>query len=1141
MKSNKINDELANCNAQLSRLNNDLANIQTAAHSAIVLLGRDLTIRWFSAQAASHFNLVATDIGRPLSQVWHDLTLEECCAQAAPVETALATNVGRRRTDRDPRRPPDVIGANDIDGLIGEVMATMRECEREARDREGRWYSLRVRPYLTLDNELDGAVLVLVDIDDLKCHEQAVTAAWDYVEAIVETARDPLVILNADLSVHAANLAFYDTFKVSRAESEGRLIYELGNRQWDIPQLRQLLEEILPQHNFFNDFEVRHNFESIGWRTLLLNVRRLNDTSGRPASILLGIEDVTHASSENAQKFKLLFDRSPLPKWVVELETLRFLDVNEAAVEHYGYSREEFLGMSVLDVGTREAGEALQAALARPPHRPPERDSCQHRKKSGHVIDVELRSSEITLAGKRAWLATINDISERKRTEEALRKSEQRFAQFMQHLPGLAWIKDSEGQYVYANDAAERVFRTQRADLYGKTDQELFPPETAAQFTRNDQRALASESGIQTIETLTHADTVVHHSIVSKFPIPAPDGKEIMVGGVAFDISEQKRAEEAQRELTEKLATELAATQRLQQTSTQIIHEGNLEALYQQILEAAMGIMHSDMASLQMLDEGQDALRILAWRGFDAALGRIFELSHSDTRTACSVARRVGHRVVVPDVETCDFIVGTTALQDHRKARIRAVQSTPLFSRGGRMLGMISTHWRNPHQPVERDLRLLDILARQAADLMERGLAEEALREAHRRKDEFLAMLAHELRNPLAPIRNALEIMRLAEGNPEVVRSASGMMDRQIDQMVRLIDDLLDVSRITRGTIELRRGFIDLASCVDHAVEAARPLCQSKGLKLTVALPAAPVYLNADPIRLAQVVGNLLNNACKFTDKDGRVWLTAEVVTSEATVERSNGGARLSGPPASETGTEALKVTTYPLPLATPQFGIPHVVIRVRDTGIGLSSDQLRCIFEMFTQVDTSLERTRSGLGIGLTLAKTLVELHGGMLEAYSPGLGHGSEFVVRLPIIIEIPKPQPAGPAITESTTVTARRILVVDDNIDSAESLTALLDLGGHATRSAYDGQEAVEAAMNFQPDVVLLDIGLPELNGYDVARKIREQPWGQRVVLVALTGWGQEEDRRRSKEAGFNHHLTKPVDPLALKKLLAGLSPS
>jgi CheY-like chemotaxis protein len=195
----------------------------------------------------------------------------------------------------------------------------------------------------------------------------------------------------------------------------------------------------------------------------------------------------------------------------------------------------------------------------------------------------------------------------------------------------------------------------------------------------------------------------------------------------------------------------------------------------------------------------------------------------------------------------------------------------------------------------------------------------------------------------------------------------------------------------------------------------------------------------------------------------------------------------------------------------------------------------------MFTQVDTSLERRRSGLGIGLTLAKTLVELHGGMLEAHSPGLGHGSEFVVHLPIIVEISKTQPPGLAITESTAPTARRILVVDDNIDSAKSLTVLLDLGGHETRSAYDGLEAVEAAISFRPDVVLLDIGLPELNGYDVARKIREQPWGQRVVLVALTGWGQEEDRRRSKEAGFNHHLTKPVDPLALKKLLAGLSPS
>jgi len=313
------------------------------------------------------------------------------------------------------------------------------------------------------------------------------------------------------------------------------------------------------------------------------------------------------------------------------------------------------------------------------------------------------------------------------------------------------------------------------------------------------------------------------------------------------------------------------------------------------------------------------------------------------------------------------------------------------------------------------------------------------------------------------------------------------------------VDDVLDVSRISRGKIELRRGAIELASAVNHAVEACRPMVESKGIDLTVSLPPRPVYLDADPIRLAQVVGNLLNNACKFSDKGGRIWLTTELIGD---------------------GDQS------------------EVLIHVRDTGIGIAASQLGRIFDMFTQLDISLERSVSGLGIGLTLAKNLVELHGGTLEAHSSGVGQGSEFVVRLPILVEAPKPPTPQPALSEPKTTSARRILVVDDNEDSAESLTILLSLAGHETHTAYDGLEAMEATERFKPDVILLDIGLPNLNGYEVARKIREQPWSQTMVLVALTGWGQEEDRRRSQEAGFNHHLTKPVDPLALTKLLAGL---
>jgi PAS domain S-box-containing protein len=371
----------------------------------------------------------------------------------------------------------------------------------------------------------------------------------------------------------------------------------------------------------------------------------------------------------------------------------------------------------------------------------------------------------------------------------------------------------------------------------------------------------------------------------------------------------------------------------------------------------------------------------------------------------------------------------------------------------------------------------------------------EALKESDRRKNEFLAILAHELRNPLAPIRNALHIMRLTGANGEAVSSETEMMERQVGQMVRLVDDLLDVSRINRGKIELRKDQVELASVVHHAVEACRPAMESATHDLSITLPTQPVYLNADPARLAQVVGNLLNNACKFTDEGGRIWLTVEREGKQA-------------------------------------------VIRVRDNGIGIAADQLPRIFDMFMQVDTSLERSVSGLGIGLTLAKNLVEMHDGTLEVHSAGAGQGSEFVVRLPIIVKTRKPPPE-PTVSEPTTTIARRILVVDDNRVSAESLARLLKLTGNETHTAYDGLEAVEAAATLRPDVVLLDIGLPKLNGYEAARKIREEPWGKKMVLVALTGWGQDEDRQKSREAGFNGHMVKPIDHAELMKLLASLS--
>ena len=358
-------------------------------------------------------------------------------------------------------------------------------------------------------------------------------------------------------------------------------------------------------------------------------------------------------------------------------------------------------------------------------------------------------------------------------------------------------------------------------------------------------------------------------------------------------------------------------------------------------------------------------------------------------------------------------------------------------------------------------------------DIHEQKEMEETLRQADRRKDEFLATLAHELRNPLAPIRNALHIMRLKGDDPATVEQARKIMDRQLGQLVRLVDDLLDVGRITRGKLELRRERIELGAVIRNAVDATQPFIEAAGHKLDVSLMPGPVYLDADPVRLAQVLSNLLNNAAKYMDRGGRIWLTTAADGAEA------------------------------------------VVVTVRDQGIGIPAEALPSVFEMFTQLDGSLERSHGGLGIGLTLAKQLVELHGGSIQARSEGIGHGSEFSVRLPIVLTaradapiVEKPDSQGHG--------TYRVLVADDNHDAVESMGMMLRLMGNEVRTVRDGLQAIEEAAAFRPDIVVLDIGMPRMNGYDAARRIREQRWGSGMILVALTGWGQEVDKRWATEA-------------------------
>jgi PAS domain S-box-containing protein len=382
-------------------------------------------------------------------------------------------------------------------------------------------------------------------------------------------------------------------------------------------------------------------------------------------------------------------------------------------------------------------------------------------------------------------------------------------------------------------------------------------------------------------------------------------------------------------------------------------------------------------------------------------------------------------------------------------------------------------------------------------DVTQRRRAEKALKEADQRKDQFLAMLAHELRNPLVPIRNGLQILNLAGNNPVMAENARSIMDQALSQMVRLVDDLLDVSRITTGKLKLRKERVDLAAVTQSAVDTSRPLIDEQGHKLTVALPSAAILLDADPTRLAQVFSNLLNNAAKYSEQGGDITLSAETQGDE-------------------------------------------VIVRVADRGIGIPADHLPRIFQLFAQVEMASERSQGGLGIGLSLVKELVEMHGGSIEAHSEGRGRGSEFVVRLPMVGAEPRSGArSGKDDAERASHAAKyRILIVDDNRLSLDSTAMALKLMGHELVTARDGIEGIERARTFQPEVILLDIGLPELNGYETARRIREQPWGKNVFLIAVTGYGQEEDRRRSLEAGFDCHLVKPLRFAELKHRLSEL---
>lgn len=645
-----------------------------------------------------------------------------------------------------------------------------------------------------------GVVLVFRDITERHKYEQALKQSLQYAENILATLHQPFLVLNEKLDVVSANRAFYDTFGTSETEVHGRQLFDLGKGAWDIPRLRTLLEELLPEKREITDLDIDVDFPGMGPRYIRLNARRVNEENHHSELILMALADVTanreaaKKTERSEQRYRRLFESARDGILILNAETMAIVDANPYMTEILGYSKEEFCGKLLWEIGLFKDKAESEAAV----------DTLRE---TGYVRyeDLPLESDE-----------------------------------------GLV----REVEFI--------------CNVYREGDQEV------------------AQCNIR-------------------------------------DITERKHME-----------------------------------------------------------------------------------------------RRI-----------------------HDQAR--------------------------------------------------------ELADAARRKDEFLAMLSHELRNPMAPIFNALHLLGKQSGESELHREARGVIERQVRHLKRLVDDLLEVSRIATGRIRLQPERVEVNAMIAGAVERVQPRIRRRQQTLSVSSSDEPLWLLADAARLEQVLVNLLENASKYTDPGGRVWLSIE----------SDGG---------------------------------QALIRVRDDGIGISQELLPHVFDLFTQADKTLDRSDGGLGIGLALVKSLVELHRGRVDAHSDGLGHGSEFIVRLPLVSEVGAPPEGASPEASKAEPGGLRILVVDDNQDAAQMLAMLLRSWGHDVRVAYDGPDALERASSFLPQLALLDIGLPNMDGYEVARNLKQNPRLQNVSIAAITGYGQDEDRARSREAGFDHHLVKPVEVADLRALLS-----
>lgn len=719
---------------------------------------------------------------------------------------------------------------------------------------------------------------------------------------------------------------------------------------------------------------------------------------------------------------------------------------------------------------------------------------CRIKRKDGAIrwIWIKARTLKNDSGLIDRMLGTIADVTDRKNFEESLRHSETRLRLALEAGHMGVFDRNLQTNKVQWSDNLEAIFGLPPGGFAGTFEafQQLVHPEDRQIVSDAIQRSIHERSKYELEFRTIRPDGSIHWMASKAMIFTDSRGEPLRAVGVCLDNTERKQAEQTNRFLAD--------------ASVVLSANVDYETTFRQVAELSVPFF-ADWCLVDVVGQDGTLQRVAVVhqdpvkREYALRIKDRFQLREEAPYSAIN-ALRTGKSFLVTNI-TDEMLAAFTQNDEHlqliRELQLKSYIAAPVVARG-KPLGVISFLTANsPRRYGPADLALAEDLAHRTAIALDNAHLYQELREADRLKDEFLAMLAHELRNPLAPIRNSLFIMRSAQADPEMIEQVLAIAERQVQHMARLLDDLLDVSRISRGLIELRNETVDVSRVIQLAIEAVQPLISEHRHELTVSIPPPPVELTADPTRLEQIFTNLLNNACKYTEPGGHIWLNMDVLDQE-------------------------------------------IVIRIRDTGIGIDANMLPRIFDLFVQADRQLDRSRGGVGIGLTLVRRLVELHGGTIEATSPGLGQGSEFVVRLPrheLNSQKLADSPQTLALDHSDRQSAQRILVVDDNVDAANSLAMLLKMSGYEVAKAFDGVTAIALATEFLPALIFLDIGMPGMDGYEVARRLRLEPSLQHTKLVALTGWGQPQDRERTAAVGICHHLVKPIEPAALQKLLGG----